>query len=166
MGFDRFRRLGTLASPLCHQLGAPFCSRDHTAFARPRRGEPHGYRRTRSRSRPPAHDSCNPRSKETRYPRLDARNASTDGGKSPSHQQGRRRNRPGSSSRPRLMIITQVVPGQEEGNARLIIDKEAGAVATTPLEISATTRRAFAHGAQEWLRWQRGRLPRSTKCNR
>ena len=53
------------------------------------------------------------------------------------------------------MIITQVVPGQEEGNARLIIDKEAGAVATTPLEISATTRRAFAHGAQEWLRWQR-----------
>ena len=34
------------------------------------------------------------------------------------------------------MIITQVVPGQEEGNARLIIDKEAGAVATTPLEIS------------------------------
>ena len=53
------------------------------------------------------------------------------------------------------MIITQVVPGQEEGNARLIIDKEAGALATTPLEIFATTQRAFADGAQEWLRWQR-----------
>jgi processive 1,2-diacylglycerol beta-glucosyltransferase len=53
------------------------------------------------------------------------------------------------------MIITQVVPGQEEGNARLVIEKEAGALATTPLEISATTRRAFANGAQELLRWQR-----------
>ena len=53
------------------------------------------------------------------------------------------------------MIITQVVPGQEEGNARLIIDKEAGALATTPLQISATTHRAFADGAQEWLKWQR-----------
>jgi processive 1,2-diacylglycerol beta-glucosyltransferase len=53
------------------------------------------------------------------------------------------------------MIITQVVPGQEEGNARLIIAKEAGALATTPLEISATTHRAFADGAQEWHKWQR-----------
>jgi processive 1,2-diacylglycerol beta-glucosyltransferase len=53
------------------------------------------------------------------------------------------------------MIITQVVPGQEEGNARLIIDQEAGALATTPLEISARTHRAFADGAQEWLKWQR-----------
>ena len=53
------------------------------------------------------------------------------------------------------MIITQVVPGQEEGNARLIIDQKAGALATTPLEISTTTHRAFADGAQEWLKWQR-----------
>ena len=52
------------------------------------------------------------------------------------------------------MIITQIVPGQEEGNARLIVDKRAGTLATTPLEISATARRAFANGAQEWLRWQ------------
>ena len=53
------------------------------------------------------------------------------------------------------MIITQIVPGQEEGNARLIIDKEAGALATTPLQISTTMHRAFADGAQEWLKWQR-----------
>jgi processive 1,2-diacylglycerol beta-glucosyltransferase len=53
------------------------------------------------------------------------------------------------------MIITQVVPGQEEGNARLIIDKEAGALATTPREIAAATHRAFANGAQDWLKWQR-----------
>jgi processive 1,2-diacylglycerol beta-glucosyltransferase len=52
------------------------------------------------------------------------------------------------------MIITQVVPGQEEGNARLILDKEAGALATTPLEILETTRKAFANGAREWLKWQ------------
>jgi processive 1,2-diacylglycerol beta-glucosyltransferase len=52
------------------------------------------------------------------------------------------------------MIITQIVPGQEEGNARLILDKEAGALARTPLEISETARRAFANGAQEWLKWQ------------
>jgi processive 1,2-diacylglycerol beta-glucosyltransferase len=54
------------------------------------------------------------------------------------------------------MIITQVVPGQEEGNARLVIDRQAGALATTPVEICATTHRAFADGAQEWLKWQRG----------
>jgi processive 1,2-diacylglycerol beta-glucosyltransferase len=53
------------------------------------------------------------------------------------------------------MIITQIVPGQEEGNARLILEKGAGALATTPVEISATTRRAFANGAREWTEWQR-----------
>ena len=30
------------------------------------------------------------------------------------------------------MIITQIVPGQEEGNARLILERKAGALATTP----------------------------------
>jgi processive 1,2-diacylglycerol beta-glucosyltransferase len=53
------------------------------------------------------------------------------------------------------MIITQIVPGQEEGNARLLTDNQAGALATTPYEISVTARRAFANGAEEWLRWQR-----------
>ena len=53
------------------------------------------------------------------------------------------------------MIITQVVPGQEEGNARLIIEKEAGALARTPLQISAATHRAFVDGGHEWLKWQR-----------
>ncbi|HEY5704326.1 MAG TPA: glycosyltransferase [Terrimicrobiaceae bacterium] len=52
------------------------------------------------------------------------------------------------------MIITQVVPGQEEGNARLIIEKGAGALATTPLEISAAARGAFANGARRWIDWQ------------
>jgi processive 1,2-diacylglycerol beta-glucosyltransferase len=52
------------------------------------------------------------------------------------------------------MIITQIVPGQEEGNARLILENRAGAVATTPYDIALTARRAFADGAQEWIRWQ------------
>ena len=52
------------------------------------------------------------------------------------------------------MIITQVVPGQEEGNARLILENRAGALAITPREISATTRGAFANGARKWTEWQ------------
>ena len=41
------------------------------------------------------------------------------------------------------MIITQIVPGQEEGNARLILERKAGALATTPTQISAAARGAF-----------------------
>jgi processive 1,2-diacylglycerol beta-glucosyltransferase len=52
------------------------------------------------------------------------------------------------------IIITQIVPGQEEGNARLILEKKAGALATTPLQISATVGKAFADGAREWMVWQ------------
>ena len=53
------------------------------------------------------------------------------------------------------MIITQIVPGQEEGNARLILERKAGALATTPPQISATARGAFADGARQWIEWQR-----------
>jgi processive 1,2-diacylglycerol beta-glucosyltransferase len=52
------------------------------------------------------------------------------------------------------MIITQIVPGQEEGNAHLILEKKAGALATTPPEISVTVGKAFADGAREWRVWQ------------
>ena len=53
------------------------------------------------------------------------------------------------------MIITQIVPGQEEGNARLVLESKAGALATTPAQISATAREAFADGARQWIEWQR-----------
>jgi len=52
------------------------------------------------------------------------------------------------------MIITQIIPGQEEGNAILILENNAGAFAARPAEIAAAVRRAFAsHGAvwKEWL---------------
>jgi processive 1,2-diacylglycerol beta-glucosyltransferase len=52
------------------------------------------------------------------------------------------------------MIITQIVPGQEEGNARLILEKGAGALATTPQQIFDTARRAFVNDAREWIKWQ------------
>ncbi len=51
------------------------------------------------------------------------------------------------------MIISQVVPGQEEGNARLIEETRSGAVATTPEAIIAAVERAFADDARLWREW-------------
>lgn len=51
------------------------------------------------------------------------------------------------------MIISQVVPGQEEGNARLIEETRSGAVATTPEAIIAGVERAFAQDARLWREW-------------
>jgi processive 1,2-diacylglycerol beta-glucosyltransferase len=51
------------------------------------------------------------------------------------------------------MIISQVVPGQEEGNARLIEESNAGIVATTPDSIIAAVERATANDAQIWREW-------------
>lgn len=48
------------------------------------------------------------------------------------------------------MIITQVVPGQEEGNARLLLEHGCGIVAETPDAIAATVSEAFAGDAARW----------------
>jgi len=45
------------------------------------------------------------------------------------------------------MVITQIVPGQEEGNARLLIESGAGELATTPTAIAEAVRKTFANGA-------------------
>ncbi|OAI43410.1 hypothetical protein AYO41_01980 [Verrucomicrobia bacterium SCGC AG-212-E04] len=46
------------------------------------------------------------------------------------------------------MILNQVAPGQEEGNADLLVRNEAGAVADGPDEVVAAVERAFSdHGA-------------------
>lgn len=45
------------------------------------------------------------------------------------------------------MIITQIVPGQEEGNARLLIDSGAGELAQGPAAIAAAVARCFENGA-------------------
>ena len=52
------------------------------------------------------------------------------------------------------MIITQIVPGQEEGNARLVLERKAGALATTPAAIAATAQAAFADGGRQWIQWK------------
>lgn len=48
------------------------------------------------------------------------------------------------------MIITQVVPGQEEGNARLLLKHRCGIVAETPDAITAAVSNIFAGEAVRW----------------
>jgi len=51
------------------------------------------------------------------------------------------------------MIINQVVPGQEEGNARLMVETRSGRIATSPEAIAAGVQQAFANGARLWGEW-------------
>ncbi|MBE2205642.1 MAG: glycosyltransferase [Chthoniobacterales bacterium] len=41
------------------------------------------------------------------------------------------------------MLLTQIIPGQEEGNARLLIENGVGEVASTPTDIAEAVRRMF-----------------------
>lgn len=50
------------------------------------------------------------------------------------------------------MILTQVVPGQEEGNARLLIESGAGELAAGAREITAAVQRTFSGGAEVYAR--------------
>ena len=51
------------------------------------------------------------------------------------------------------MIINHVVSGQEEGNARLIVETNSGTIAHSPREVIAQVQRAFADGAKQWREW-------------
>jgi processive 1,2-diacylglycerol beta-glucosyltransferase len=51
------------------------------------------------------------------------------------------------------MIINQIVPGQEAGNARLIVETNSGVVATSPESVVAAVQRAFASHEQLWREW-------------
>jgi UDP-N-acetylglucosamine:LPS N-acetylglucosamine transferase len=51
------------------------------------------------------------------------------------------------------MIINHVVAGQEEGNARLIIETNSGVMAQSPREVVAQVERAFGDGAKQWQEW-------------
>ncbi len=53
------------------------------------------------------------------------------------------------------MIVSQIVPGQEEGNYELLHRSDAGALATTPEAISAQVKSAFAHDAMLWRHWRK-----------
>jgi processive 1,2-diacylglycerol beta-glucosyltransferase len=51
------------------------------------------------------------------------------------------------------MIISQVAPGQEEGNAQLLVDNHAGCLGLTPKGIAAAVRDAFADDARICREW-------------
>jgi len=51
------------------------------------------------------------------------------------------------------MIITKAVPGQEEGNARLIVENHCGALCETPDAIVETIHRLTADGSKLWHQW-------------
>ena len=51
------------------------------------------------------------------------------------------------------MIINHVVAGQEEGNARLIVESSSGVIAQSPREVVAHVQRAFDDGARQWREW-------------
>ncbi|MEO6872780.1 MAG: glycosyltransferase [Chthoniobacterales bacterium] len=51
------------------------------------------------------------------------------------------------------MIINQIVPGQEEGNARLLRGTNSAVLATTPDAIVAAVEEAFADDARVWREW-------------
>jgi len=53
------------------------------------------------------------------------------------------------------MIVNQVIPGQEEGNARLIEEAGLGAVAEKNKEVVELVEDAFADGAKLWHRWKK-----------
>jgi processive 1,2-diacylglycerol beta-glucosyltransferase len=52
------------------------------------------------------------------------------------------------------LVMSQVIPGQEEGNAELLTKADCGCTATSPQTIAAAVRHAFAHGANVWKTWE------------
>ena len=52
------------------------------------------------------------------------------------------------------LIMSQVIPGQEEGNAELLTTENCGCSATSPQAVGAAVRHAFSHGAQVWKTWE------------
>lgn len=52
------------------------------------------------------------------------------------------------------MIINQVIPGQESGNAKLIADLELGAVAETSRQVIDAVEQAFSQYARRWSDWR------------
>lgn len=52
------------------------------------------------------------------------------------------------------LVMSQVIPGQEEGNAELLTKADCGSIATSPLAVAAAVRHAFARGAIVWKTWE------------
>jgi processive 1,2-diacylglycerol beta-glucosyltransferase len=52
------------------------------------------------------------------------------------------------------LLVSQIVPGQEEGNYELIRRHDAGALTETPQAIVTTLQRIFASDAAIWQHWR------------
>jgi processive 1,2-diacylglycerol beta-glucosyltransferase len=52
------------------------------------------------------------------------------------------------------MIVNHIVSGQEEGNARLLVQRNAGALALNTEAVIAEVHRAFAEQARQWRLWK------------
>jgi processive 1,2-diacylglycerol beta-glucosyltransferase len=52
------------------------------------------------------------------------------------------------------LVMSQVIPGQEEGNAELLTKADCGCTATSPQSVAAAVRHAFARGAAVWKTWE------------
>ena len=51
------------------------------------------------------------------------------------------------------IIVNHVIPGQEEGNARYIMETKSGTIALTHDAVIAAVQQAFANGAAQWREW-------------
>jgi UDP-N-acetylglucosamine:LPS N-acetylglucosamine transferase len=51
------------------------------------------------------------------------------------------------------MVVNHVIPGQEEGNARFLVETNSGAIATTHEAVVSTVQSVFANGAARWHEW-------------
>jgi processive 1,2-diacylglycerol beta-glucosyltransferase len=51
------------------------------------------------------------------------------------------------------MIVNHVIPGQEEGNARYIMETGSGTVALSHDAVIAAVKNAFANDAAQWREW-------------
>jgi UDP-N-acetylglucosamine:LPS N-acetylglucosamine transferase len=52
------------------------------------------------------------------------------------------------------MILNQVIPGQEDGNAQLVKELDAGVVAEKNREVADSIDEAFANDARVWKKWR------------
>jgi processive 1,2-diacylglycerol beta-glucosyltransferase len=52
------------------------------------------------------------------------------------------------------LVMSQIIPGQEEGNAELLMTEECGCTATSPQAVASAIRHAFSHGASTWKTWE------------
>jgi processive 1,2-diacylglycerol beta-glucosyltransferase len=50
-------------------------------------------------------------------------------------------------------IVNHVIPGQEEGNARYIMETKSGTIALTHDSVIAAVQNAFANDAAQWRQW-------------